>query len=147
MSTPEEIKPETTLEAPAKTEESTTNTQPPTYTEMASNAASSAGTAAAGVKDSMFSMFGGGAKKEKKEDKAEGEEDRSGSSKAKKDAETEKAAEHEDGEPVVFLLPTLHPCTTYVYWVSFVRGTDSFLGNDRTMHPNLLKSTSSLWFI
>ena len=69
---------------------------------MASNAASSAGTAAAGVKDSMFSMFGGGAKKEKKEDEAEGEEDRSGSSKAKKDAEAEKAAEHEDGEPVNF---------------------------------------------
>ncbi|KAL2053535.1 hypothetical protein ABVK25_006187 [Lepraria finkii] len=99
MSAPEETKPGTTSEAPAKTEESTTNTQPATYTEMASNAASSAGTAAAGLKDSMFSMFGGGAKKEKREDEAEGEEDRSGSSKAKKDAEAEKAAQHEDGEP------------------------------------------------
>lgn len=101
MSAPEETKPGTTSEAPAKTEESATSTQPVTYTEMASNAASSAGNAAAGVKDSMFSMFGGGAKKEKKEDEVEGEEDRSGSSKAKKDAEAEKAAQHEDGEPVI----------------------------------------------
>lgn len=80
---------------------------------MASNAASSvagtAGATAQGVKDSVFSMFGGGAKKEKKEeDEGAGqgaEEDRSGSSKAKRDEkekekETEGVAEHEDGEPV-----------------------------------------------
>ena len=79
---------------------------------MASNAASSvagtAGATAQGVKDSVFSMFGGGAKKEKKEDEGarEGEdEDRSGSSKAKRDEkekekENEATAEHEDGEPV-----------------------------------------------
>lgn len=98
MSAPEETKPETTSKAPAasKTEESG---QPATYTEMASNAASTAGTAAVGVKDSVFSMFGGGARKEKKDDEGE-EEDRSGSSKAMKDKEVEKekAAEHEDGE-------------------------------------------------
>ena len=44
------------------------------------------------MKDSVFSMFGGGAKKEKATEE-EGEPDRSGSSKAKKDAE---AAEKED---------------------------------------------------
>lgn len=61
-----------------------------TYTEMASSAATSAATtastAAVGVKDNVFSMFGGGAKKEKKDETGE-PEDRSGSSKAKKDAE------------------------------------------------------------
>ena len=52
----------------------------------ASSAASSAAAGAAGVKDNMFSMFGGGQKKEKKKD--DGDEDEpdepSGSSKAKK---------------------------------------------------------------
>lgn len=70
-----------------------------TYTGMATSAATSAaGTAsnaAVGVKDSVFSMFGGGAKKEKKEDVETGEEDRSGSAKAKKDAE---AADKDEGE-------------------------------------------------
>ena len=102
MSAQEEAKPETTTEAPAASETKETNTQQPaTYTEMASNAASSAGTAAAGVKDSVFSMFGGGAKKEKKEDgEGQGEvEDRSGSSKAVKEKEKEaEAASHKDGE-------------------------------------------------
>ena len=65
---------------------------------MASNAASGvAGTAtnaAAGVKDSVFSMFGGGARKERAPETEE-DQDRSGSSKAKKDAEA--AAEKEEG--------------------------------------------------
>lgn len=56
---------------------------------MASNAASTATAAASGVKDSVFSMFGGGAKKEKKvepEDE-DAKNEPSGSSKAqKKDA-------------------------------------------------------------
>lgn len=73
-----------------------------TYTEMASNAASgvagSATNAATGVKDSVFSMFGGGQKKEKAPEE-EGEQDRSGSSKAKKDAEEKEKEEGgaEDG--------------------------------------------------
>ena len=74
------------------------------YTEMASNAAGSATTAAAGVKDSVFSMFGGGAKKEKKEEPNGETEDRSGSSKAKKDAE---ATEANEGGEVSFLSPSL----------------------------------------
>lgn len=85
--------------APTQAEETSTATAPAatSYTEMASNAAGSATIAAAGVKDSVFSMFGGGAKKEKKEE-PEGEvEDRSGSSKAKKDAE---AAEGDGGGEV-----------------------------------------------
>jgi len=49
-----------------------------TYTEAATNAAT-------GVKDSVFSMFGGGAKKEKKEEKDDVDEP-SGSSKATKAA-------------------------------------------------------------
>lgn len=62
----------------------------PTYTDMASDVAGSATAAAAGVKDSVFSMFGGGGTKEKKveEDKAEDNE-RSGSAKAAKDKEAE----------------------------------------------------------
>ncbi len=64
------------------------------YTDIATSAATSAATtataAAVGVKDNVFSMFGGGAKKEKKEEANE-PEDRSGSSKAKKDAEAAEA--------------------------------------------------------
>ena len=99
-----EVKPErdstdASTTAPTQAEETPTATAPAatSYTEMASNAAGSATIAAAGVKDSVFSMFGGGAKKEKKEE-PEGEvEDRSGSSKAKKDSE---AAEGDGGGEV-----------------------------------------------
>lgn len=63
------------------------------YTEIATHAASTAASSvtgvAAGVKDNVFSMFGGGAKKEKKEDAADDADEPSGSSKAKKDAEGE----------------------------------------------------------
>ena len=51
-----------------------------TYTESASNAA-------AAMKDNMFSMFGGGTKKEKKPEPEDDVDEPSGSSKAKKDAE------------------------------------------------------------
>ncbi len=69
--------------------EGTTSSEKPTYTEMATHAASSATAAAAGVKDNVFSMFGGGAKKEKKEGPEDDADEPSGSSKAKKDAEGE----------------------------------------------------------
>merc|ERR1711939_149362 len=59
---------------------------PPTLTEQASSAASAAATtattAASNVADNVFSMFGGGAKKEKVEDEDRGEN--SGSAKAQK---------------------------------------------------------------
>jgi len=94
-------------------EETSTTDGKQTYTEMASSAAGSATAAAAGVKDSVFSMFGGGAAKEKKvepEDDAAKDEP-SGSAKATKDKEAEdeedKAEEEEEAdvhfEPVVRL--------------------------------------------
>ncbi|KAG8530360.1 uncharacterized protein KY384_004862 [Bacidia gigantensis] len=97
-----------------------------TYTGMASSAAGTAAetatNAAAGVKDTMFSMFGGGggAKKESNEAKP-GEEDRSGSAKAIKEKEKEKDQEeakevgkgNEDGDdapesPEVHFEPVVH---------------------------------------
>ena len=116
MSANAESKPDVATEA-----SSTTKAEEPakdaSYTEMASlaasNAAGSATTAAAGVKDSVFSMFGGGAKKEKKEEPDVETEDRSGSSKAKKDAE---AAEAEGAEEGVSLLPSLFlPLCTHTH--------------------------------
>ena len=77
--------------------------QSTTYVGAATNVASSAATTAAstaqGVKDSVFSMFGGGAKKPEKKDEEteEGEaQDRSGSAKAAKDAKA--AEEGEEGD-------------------------------------------------
>lgn len=73
---------------PVGTEDSTTE-KPATYTDMASNAATTAASgataAAAGVKDSVFSMFGGGAKKETKVEDEDAANDRSGSAKAQKE--------------------------------------------------------------
>jgi hypothetical protein len=75
---------------PSNTGDSTSQ-KPATYTDMASNAtstaASSAHSAATGVKDSVFSMFGGGAKKETKVEDDDAANDRSGSAKAQKEKE------------------------------------------------------------
>ena len=81
--------PETAAEPTTSSEGNPANKEQSTYTgtatSAAANAATTASNAAAGVKDSVFSMFGGGAKKDKvEEDEAQ---DRSGSSKAQKDAE------------------------------------------------------------
>ncbi|CAD6576552.1 MAG: hypothetical protein ASARMPREDX12_007928 [Alectoria sarmentosa] len=98
----------------AQSEENPKDTAPAatSYVDMASNAAGSATTAAAGVKDSVFSMFGGGAKKEKKEEPEGETEDRSGSSKAKKDAEAAEADEGGDDDapesPDVHFEPVVH---------------------------------------
>ena len=114
MSTAEEIKPapsaepgtrtdakatETAATSIATQEDSVTKSEQPSYTELATAATSSATSAAVGVKDSVFSMFGGGAKKEKKED--DEVQDRSGSSKAQKEAE------QEGDDPEVIHAPTL----------------------------------------
>lgn len=73
-------------EAPAT--ENTTSTVAETASAAAANVASTATAAATGVKDSVFSMFGGGAKKEKKEEEDDdAKNEPSGSSKAKKDEE------------------------------------------------------------
>jgi Ran-binding protein 1 len=71
-----------TEDTEAKTEDAG---EKPTYTAMATNVASTGMAAATGVKDSVFSMFGGGEKKEKKDEPEEDEP--SGSTKAKKDGE------------------------------------------------------------
>ena len=65
----------------------TASAKPVTYTEMASNAAASATNAASGMTSNVFSMFGGGAKREKKEQVDDDADEPSGSSKAKRDAE------------------------------------------------------------
>ncbi|KAL8694476.1 MAG: hypothetical protein Q9218_000889 [Villophora microphyllina] len=81
----------------------------PTYTEMAQSAATSATTAAAGVKDNVFSMFGGGAKKEKKEEAVDDAAETSGSAKAKRDAEAAEASkEGEGGEDEPEESPDVH---------------------------------------
>lgn len=105
---------EASTATPARAEETPKDTAPAanSYTEMASNAAGSATNAAAGVKDSVFSMFGGGAKKEKKEEPEGETEDRSGSSKAKKDAEAAEADEAGEDDapesPDVHFEPVVH---------------------------------------
>ena len=78
---------DTTTAPTGAREDSTSKPEQSSYTGMASAATSSATNAAVGVKDSVFSMFGGGAKKDKKED--DEAQDRSGSSKAQKEAEGE----------------------------------------------------------
>jgi Ran-binding protein 1 len=71
-----------------------------TLTEQATNAATSAAstvtTAASGVAENVFSMFGGGPKKEKVEDEDRGEN--SGSAKAQKEKEAEENPEDEAPE-------------------------------------------------
>ena len=105
-----------TTEAPqaAAQDESAEGSSDPntSYVGAASNAASSAATTAAstaqGVKDSVFSMFGGGAKKPEKKDDENNvgeEQDRSGSAKAAKDAKT--ADEEGEGEEKA-VSPFLH---------------------------------------
>lgn len=73
---------------------------------VVSKATDTASAAATGVKDSVFSMFGGGAKKEKKVEEDDAGEP-SGSSKAKKTDDDDDKAEEEEAdvhfEPVVHL--------------------------------------------
>lgn len=67
---------------------STADAQTSSFSAMASNAATSAAStasaAATGVKDSVFSMFGGGAKKERKVEEDDEKDEPSGSSNAKR---------------------------------------------------------------
>ena len=89
--------------------------QPTTYTGIATSAAGTAAetatNAAVGVKDTMFSMFGGGGKKAIKDEKVtESEEDKSGSAKATKEKEKEKKdlrGAEEQAEAVYYPCPTL----------------------------------------
>ena len=82
----QETEPVTNPQA-AQTESTSEGKKTSSYTDMASDATASATTAAAGMKDSVFSMFGGGAKKEKRVEPEDDANEPSGSSKARKDAE------------------------------------------------------------
>ncbi|KAJ5874280.1 uncharacterized protein N7529_002710 [Penicillium soppii] len=97
----EETKPETTT-ATGEGEKSVAETA----TETAKEAVDTAKDAAVKTSDSVFSMFGGGPKKEKKEEAEEPTDEPSGSSKAKKaDEEEEQVEESVDVhfEPVIRL--------------------------------------------
>lgn len=93
MSDAAEIKPDPTTQAPeeTKTETATTGEGEKTVTETAvdtaKDAAEAAKDAATKTSDTVFSMFGGGPKKEKKEETEEGADEPSGSSKAQKGTE------------------------------------------------------------
>jgi len=96
----------------ASTEAPATDTTSTSYTDAATNAASTAAStasaAATGVKDSVFSMFGGGAKKERKvEEDDDAKNEPSGSSKVKKEDDDEDKPDEEEVdvefEPVVRL--------------------------------------------
>ena len=108
MTEPNKDAPEAT--SPTDTADATSKSS---YTNMASSAAGTATetatNAAVGVKDTMFSMFGGGGKRESKDEKGTEEEDRSGSAKVQKEKEKEKekpgeeAKEGDNGEDGVSL--------------------------------------------
>lgn len=91
MSDAAETKPDPTTQAPEteKPETTATGEGEKTVTEAAADtakqAADTAKDAAAKTSDSVFSMFGGGPKKEKKEEADEGADEPSGSSKAQKE--------------------------------------------------------------
>ncbi|KAJ5690233.1 Ran-specific GTPase-activating protein 1 [Penicillium macrosclerotiorum] len=110
MSDVAETKPDPTTQAPeADKPETATGEGEKTVTETAvdaaKDAAETAKDAAVKTSDSVFSMFGGGPKKEKKEDAEEAVDEPSGSSKAKKEGEDEEAPESPDVhfEPVIHL--------------------------------------------
>jgi len=90
----------------AGTTDTKASTVASTVTDTASTAASTVASAATAAKDNVFAMFGGGPKKEVKQEDDEVNE-RSGSSKAQKDAaEEDNPEEHEPDahfEPVVHL--------------------------------------------
>lgn len=86
MSDAAETKPDPTTQAPEETkpETATTGEGEKTVTEAAVDTAKDA---AAKTSDTVFSMFGGGPKKEKKEETEEGADEPSGSAKAQKESE------------------------------------------------------------
>ncbi|KAJ5218820.1 uncharacterized protein N7498_000919 [Penicillium cinerascens] len=113
MSDATETKADPTTQAPEeqKPETATTGESEKTVTEVAAEkakeAADTAKDAASKTSDTVFSMFGGGPKKEKKEETEEGADEPSGSSKAQKESENpeDEAPESPDVhfEPVIRL--------------------------------------------
>ncbi|CAI7615200.1 hypothetical protein PCG10_000172 [Penicillium crustosum] len=100
-----ETKPEETTPATGEGEQSTTEAVAETATETAEKAVDTAKDAAVKTSDSMFSMFGGGPKKEKKEEAEEPTDEPSGSSKAQKATDEDEVEESADVhfEPVIHL--------------------------------------------
>ncbi|OJI96052.1 hypothetical protein ASPVEDRAFT_35384 [Aspergillus versicolor CBS 583.65] len=118
MSDAAETKPDPTTSAPEETtkkaEETTTGTETSKVEEVKASAESATETAkdaAAKTSDTVFSMFGGGPKKEKKED--EEVDEPSGSSKAQKGEDEEEAPESPEVhfEPVIRLTETVETKT------------------------------------
>ncbi|KAL5051824.1 hypothetical protein BDW71DRAFT_169520 [Aspergillus fruticulosus] len=116
MSDVAETKPDPATKAPEETkpEETTTATEPSKTEEVKEAAESATETvkdAATKTSDSVFSMFGGGPKKEKKEE--EEVDEPSGSSKAQKAEDEEEAPESPDVhfEPVIRLTETVETKT------------------------------------
>ncbi|CAI7582598.1 unnamed protein product [Penicillium bialowiezense] len=99
-----DTKPEETT-ATGEGEKSTTEAAAETVTETAKEAVDTAKDAAVKTSDSVFSMFGGGPKKEKKEEAAEPTDEPSGSSKANKAEEEDEVEQAADVhfEPVIHL--------------------------------------------
>lgn len=90
MSDAAETKPDPTTQAPEAEKPATAEgekTVTETVTDTAKQAAETAKDTAAKTSDTVFSMFGGGPKKEKKEETDEGADEPSGSSKAQKEGE------------------------------------------------------------
>ncbi|KAJ5620107.1 hypothetical protein N7510_004091 [Penicillium lagena] len=103
-------KPEETSAATGEGEKSATEA----VVDTAKQAADTAKDAAAKTSDSVFSMFGGGPKKEKKEETEEGADEPSGSSKAQKATEEEDDAPESPEvhfEPVIRLTETVETKT------------------------------------
>ncbi|KAI9928251.1 hypothetical protein ASPWEDRAFT_38943 [Aspergillus wentii DTO 134E9] len=121
MSDVAETKPDPTTSAPEaeKPEETTTaapanDEAPKAEEEKPVTEAAPAADAAPKTTDSVFSMFGGGPKKEKKEEPEEPQDEPSGSSKAqKKEGEEEEAPESPEVhfEPVIHLTETVETKT------------------------------------
>ncbi|KAL3439284.1 RanBP1 domain-containing protein [Aspergillus tetrazonus] len=111
MSDVAETKPDPATKAQEETKPEETTTTEPSKTEEVKEAAESAAEtvkdAATKTSDSVFSMFGGGPKKEKKEE--EEVDEPSGSSKAQKAEDEEEAPESPDVhfEPVIRLTETV----------------------------------------
>lgn len=109
MSDAAETKPDPTTQAPEeqKPETATTGEGEKTVTEVAADkakeAADTAKDAASKTSDTVFSMFGGGPKKEKKEETEEGADEPSGSSKAQKESEVSLFHVRHDGDAGLYL--------------------------------------------
>lgn len=124
MSDAAETKPDPTTQAPEtqKPETAATGEGEKSTTEAAADTAKQAADtvkdAAAKTSDNVFSMFGGGPKKEKKEETEEGADEPSGSSKAQKEGEV---------SSTLFLMGLIWVVVLGCEWRSATAGAGLFL--------------------